>query len=302
MQSLGGDSLSESVDERLFGSFGPTSEQRKSSLTESMERAEGSINSTAAEVGTHRRSDSEASASASSDGEERTEICLNCASPLEEEERMVCSGCMEAHYCSRDCQEQHWPTHKTVCSGRHCRQEAYVGKSYALPLARSVCFDVAWSLWVVNAGVVFLFVYVMVAEVTTTGYEVVLGLVLGLALVNMLALCAVGVSLAPYVVVPAVVVQEEGLLLPGPSPLKVRGVKVLYSDICRVDLQRAKGMGLLRRAGLSDNLVIQTRDGVSYFVPHSIVGKGELIFFLRSFFQHIFIDPALLEEVHLTTH
>lgn len=39
--------------------------------------------------------------------------CANCGA--EETNMKVCSGCRVAHYCSRECQSDHWTRHKSIC-------------------------------------------------------------------------------------------------------------------------------------------------------------------------------------------
>ena len=47
-----------------------------------------------------------------------------------------CSGCLQAWYCSRDCQRRHWREHKRDC--RPCRVAAVPGKGLGLLATRSI--------------------------------------------------------------------------------------------------------------------------------------------------------------------
>jgi len=40
--------------------------------------------------------------------------CANCHM-LSEEAKKLCGACKKVYYCSRDCQREHWPTHKPEC-------------------------------------------------------------------------------------------------------------------------------------------------------------------------------------------
>lgn len=41
--------------------------------------------------------------------------CLHCEKEFERVALSVCGGCMVTHYCSRECQVAHWPTHGPYC-------------------------------------------------------------------------------------------------------------------------------------------------------------------------------------------
>ena len=45
---------------------------------------------------------------------ERNE-CDQCKKELTLENRLVCSACLQAVYCSEQCQQTHWKTHKSKC-------------------------------------------------------------------------------------------------------------------------------------------------------------------------------------------
>ena len=42
-------------------------------------------------------------------------MCNNCEEKKERSSLMVCSKCRIAHYCSRECQIEDWPSHKCTC-------------------------------------------------------------------------------------------------------------------------------------------------------------------------------------------
>lgn len=42
-------------------------------------------------------------------------VCLYCWARKELKEIMLCTGCRVVQYCSRECQVNHWPTHKAHC-------------------------------------------------------------------------------------------------------------------------------------------------------------------------------------------
>ena len=43
--------------------------------------------------------------------------CTFCRRSKDEVQRLMkCPGCHIASYCCKECQRQHWPTHKTLCS------------------------------------------------------------------------------------------------------------------------------------------------------------------------------------------
>jgi hypothetical protein len=44
------------------------------------------------------------------------------------EEMFLCSGCMGARYCSRDCQRSDWKLHKKLC--KHRQAAATAGLAY----------------------------------------------------------------------------------------------------------------------------------------------------------------------------
>lgn len=48
--------------------------------------------------------------------EQRKTICIQCQKHSENNQRLKrCTGCLFMHYCSADCQRQHWPSHKVEC-------------------------------------------------------------------------------------------------------------------------------------------------------------------------------------------
>ena len=55
----------------------------------------------------------DSSSSSSSSSKKKKKNCLHCLQKVEGSSR--CSKCRTALYCSRDCQEKHWPVHKNNC-------------------------------------------------------------------------------------------------------------------------------------------------------------------------------------------
>ena len=51
--------------------------------------------------------------SSSSSSKKKKKNCLHCLKEVEGSSR--CSKCRTALYCSRNCQEKHWPVHKNNC-------------------------------------------------------------------------------------------------------------------------------------------------------------------------------------------
>ena len=47
--------------------------------------------------------------------------CKNNGGVAERSTMMHCTRCRRAYYCSRECQEAHWPIHKTICE-KMCRE------------------------------------------------------------------------------------------------------------------------------------------------------------------------------------
>jgi MYND finger len=40
-----------------------------------------------------------------------TDVCANCGASV----KFKCSRCLRVCYCSKQCQEKHWPLHKKIC-------------------------------------------------------------------------------------------------------------------------------------------------------------------------------------------
>lgn len=51
--------------------------------------------------------------SAGVDGKSKKYACIQCSKELQKIQR--CSRCQAAYYCSRECQQQHWKSHKKIC-------------------------------------------------------------------------------------------------------------------------------------------------------------------------------------------
>ena len=57
--------------------------------------------------------DSNSSMNVKKDNSSNDHICLYCLKEVEGSSR--CSRCRTALYCSKKCQEKHWPVHKNRC-------------------------------------------------------------------------------------------------------------------------------------------------------------------------------------------
>ena len=50
-----------------------------------------------------------------SPGENKSQVCSNCARVPQDTPFQRCSGCQAVHYCSRKCQHEHWKEHGVLC-------------------------------------------------------------------------------------------------------------------------------------------------------------------------------------------
>ena len=61
--------------------------------------------------------------------DQTTAVLLRCAACGATDGLSRCRGCMETHYCSRECQRRHWREHKTLC--RAARDASGEGETVA---------------------------------------------------------------------------------------------------------------------------------------------------------------------------
>jgi MYND finger/Ankyrin repeats (3 copies)/Ankyrin repeat len=61
----------------------------------------------------------------SSDLSEASEVCAKCGAI---EAKSKCSRCLRVCYCSKQCQEKHWPLHKKICKTDAPKPETGVGQ------------------------------------------------------------------------------------------------------------------------------------------------------------------------------
>jgi hypothetical protein len=53
-------------------------------------------------------------------------ICEQCGDKSDITQLSICNSCALAWYCSKECQEKHWPTHKLRC----CKKDGPLNKGY----------------------------------------------------------------------------------------------------------------------------------------------------------------------------
>ena len=53
-------------------------------------------------------------------------ICEQCGDKSDITQLSICGSCALAWYCSKECQEKHWPTHKLRC----CKKDGPLNKGY----------------------------------------------------------------------------------------------------------------------------------------------------------------------------
>jgi hypothetical protein len=53
--------------------------------------------------------------------------CSNCGVREDGRKLKKCGRCKRSHYCSRDCQAEHWAKHKTVCAREAANQKNIAG-------------------------------------------------------------------------------------------------------------------------------------------------------------------------------
>ena len=59
-------------------------------------------------------------------------ICEQCGDKSDITRLSICGSCALAWYCSKECQEKHWPTHKLRC----CKKDGPLNKGYQ---AMAIC-------------------------------------------------------------------------------------------------------------------------------------------------------------------
>ena len=52
--------------------------------------------------------------------------CDQCKKELTLENRRVCSACLNAVYCSEECHQTHWNTHKRVIDQNVCAKKIFI--------------------------------------------------------------------------------------------------------------------------------------------------------------------------------
>ena len=67
---------------------------------------------------------------------ERSQCCNSCTKQSETQSLKCCSVCKGALYCSKKCQEEHWPVHKTECQPKSCGSVYQGGKRFSVKLIK----------------------------------------------------------------------------------------------------------------------------------------------------------------------